>query len=706
MFLKYVARAAVGCVALAGRCGAALAQPVDNALEETLVTAEFRQTPLLDLSASASVIAADTLYDLAAQHLEDVLGQAPNVNYASGSSRARYYQIRGVGERSQFQDPLNPSVGLVVDDVDFSGLGAVGTLFDVAQVEILRGPQGTLHGANALAGLVNIRTGEPTDTLEQRVNIMLAQYNTWSAGIVSSGPMSEQLLFRLAVNAYVSNGFMDNSYLDIDDSNNRDEITARAKVRWLATEASTLDLTVSYLDADNGYDAFSLDNTRKTLSDQPGHDRQETTAVGTRYQSSLAAINLEMLVSYARSKTDYAYDEDWSFENIHPFAYSSFDQYLRQRNSASAELRLLSNDHSALFGGRSQWVAGIYYLSNREDLRRRYTYLPSDFRSSYDTDTSAVFGQVNTAMGGNLSLIAGLRWERRDTTYADSADVAFDPSKDLWGGRLILEYRRSENSLLYGGVSRGFRANGVNANILASSNTTENPDIIEQLNTVRAFDEETLINYEIGYKATALNGALQVRSALFYMDRIDQQVKGSFIIPQPDGGTSFIDYTNNAAQGDNYGAELELTWLPLEALMLYANIGLLHTEFETYINADGVDLSGRDQAHAPRYQYALGGRYDFAGGFFLRLDVEGKDAFYFSDRHRVKAPAYDLLNARLGWARGQWSMALWGRNLSDKDYFTRGFGSFGNDPRKEYVTEPYLQFGNPRQVGVSARYDF
>ena len=128
-------------------------------LEEVLVTAQLRPTALLSQVGSISVISAEDIREREAQHLEGILNLAPNVNFAGGTSRARFFQIRGVGERSQFQEPLNPSIGLVIDGIDFSGLGGAGTLFDVQQVEILRGPQGTLHGANALAGLINIRSG-------------------------------------------------------------------------------------------------------------------------------------------------------------------------------------------------------------------------------------------------------------------------------------------------------------------------------------------------------------------------------------------------------------------------------------------------------------------------------------------------------------------------------------------------------------------
>ena len=134
-------------------------------IEEVIVTAELRNTPLLQQAASTSLVSA---------------------RVSSRASRARFYQVRGIGERSQFVEPLNPSIGVVIDGIDFSGLGTAGSLFDVAQVEVLRGPQGTLHGANALAGLININTGMPQDQPELRLDATAAEYGTWSEGLVGT----------------------------------------------------------------------------------------------------------------------------------------------------------------------------------------------------------------------------------------------------------------------------------------------------------------------------------------------------------------------------------------------------------------------------------------------------------------------------------------------------------------------------------------
>jgi outer membrane receptor protein involved in Fe transport len=132
----------------------------------------------------------------------------------------------------------------------------------------------------------------------------------------------------------------------------------------------------------------------------------------------------------------------------------------------------------------------------------------------------------------------------------------------------------------------------------------------------------------------------------------------------------------------------------------------LRAGFDQYTNAAGTDLSGRDQAHAPRYQFAAGAFFDLTGHWYFNAEVEGKDGFYFSDRHDVESKPYVLTHLRLGYATERWNAALWVRNLNDKDYFIRGFGSFGNDPRKQYAVEPYYQFGDPRLVGVSLQVFF
>lgn len=680
--------------------------PVEELLvEEVLVTAELRDTPWLEQTASTSVIGQDLMSRRNALHLENLLPLAPNVNLSGGSSRARFYQVRGIGERSQFIEPLNPSVGLLIDDMDFSGLGTAASLFDMEQVEILRGPQGTLHGANALAGLINMRSAAPAAEASGRIRAGIGDYGRRELGASVTGPIVEdRLLYRLAAFTHRSDGFMDNAFLGRDDTNERDETLLRGRLRWLDGDRQQLDLIASHVDVDNGYDAFSLDNTRSTLSDEPGRDRQTSDALGVHYRRSGTSTQFEILANLADSDSEYSYDEDWSFVGIAPdLEYSSFDRYLRDRRSRSAQLRLSSASPLALAPGDLSWVAGAYVLNDEETLLREYTYQAEDFSSRFEALTIAAYGQLDLDFNEAWSLSAGLRLAQRDMDYDDSQAVQASPDEDLWGGKLALSYSDDALGMVYASISRGYRAGGVNGSILAFPDDGENSGA---LSARRFFDTEHLYNLELGHRRSFADGRVQHALTLFYMDRSDQQVRGSLVIPRSDGSTAFVDYTDNAASGSNVGLEWELRARAHETLELYMNLGLLRARFDDYINADGVDLSDRDQAHAPRYQFATGLSYYPTATLRADLQWEGRDSFYFSDRHDARSGSYTLVHARIAYEQPRWELALWARNLTDKDYEIRGFGSFGNDPRKGYIVEEYVQYGEPRQIGMSLELRF
>ncbi len=659
----------------------------DERLPEIIVTADYRQTGELDTASSISVLTEKVIKSRAAQHFEDIIDAIPNVNYSAGSNRARFFQIRGIGERSQFSAPLNSSVGLLIDNVDFSGAGTVATMMDVQQVEVLRGPQGTRYGANALAGLINIKTNDPTATYTASLKTSIADYNTQTFGAMISGAISEKVQGRLVAEQHRSDGYYQNDFSGSDKNNKRDELTLRGKLAIQPTEDWNLKLTATRTDIENGYDTFSLDNTRRTLSDDPGVDNQDSTSLSLESEWSLSRFDLVLLVNGADSVMEYSYDEDWTFTGFHPFGYSSKDSYLRDRKTYSAEMRLVSNESSRLLGNSTDWIVGAYLLSSSEDLRRQYTFLASDFQSEYDFDTYAAFFQLDSSLTDQLTLSSGLRLERRNTQYQDSEGVAFKPRENFWGGRVALKYYSDQNTMTYLSVARGYKAGGFN------TDGTLDADL-------RQFDEEYLIEYELGVKSRLLDNQLQLRAAVFYDDRRDQQVKSSIVRVRPDGSSEFIDFTGNAAEGTNKGIEVELAWYITDSLRLDASVGLLDASFDKFINEFGEDLSGRDQAQAPSYTAHLALNYS-RDNWFVQVSLDAKDSFYFSDRHAVRSKAYTLYHANIGYAADAWTISIWGKNLGDKDYYTRAFGSFGNDPRKNYITEPYFQFGPPRLVGMT-----
>ena len=676
--------------------GAAFAQESDTALEEVTVTATLLKagTPPV----SATVLTEQIQSRRGAAHLEDVITLAPNVAASSGASRSRFFQIRGIGERSQFVEPVNPSVGILLDGIDLSGAGGALTLFDVRQVEVLRGPQGTLMGANALAGLIAVQSNG-TDSGARDLSVGIENKGGYRLGARWGGHLTDKMNGRVAVQQYESDGYVDNDYLRRTDTNSREELTARGTLTW-AGDTHTIEAAVYYTRVDNGYDAFSLDNTRATLSDQPGEDDLTLKAWRLNWQSGLLGLESTLQLSHASTYTTYSYDEDWSYVGIAPgWEYSSYDEYLRDRSMNSLEWRLQAPEADG-----TEWVIGTYLRDESEDLSRRYTYLPAPFASEIDTQTLALFGQINRSFSERLSGFIGARLEQRDSEYRDSAGVAKDFDHHYWTGRLGLIWQYQSDAQLYATVSRGARAGGANAGLLASVDALpeQNQDSVAALGV---FDEETLVSLELGWQLDWTQYDLRSRLALFTMDRDDQQAKGSLVIPRADGSTAFIDYTDNAAASEHRGLEWALQWQPTQQMVAALTLGLLDAQFDRYITATGADLSGRDQPQAPDWQYSAGITWQAWALASLQLEVTGSDSYFFSDRHDVRAPETHQLNASLSGQWQRWRWTLWGRNLTDETTFVRGFGTFGNDPRKEYALEPYRQYGEPRMVGLSLSYD-
>ena len=680
---------------LLGLIPLAFAQEAPSALEEIVVTATLIGEPSAPISASVLTERSHRLRGAA--HFEDLVTLVPNLTSSSGASRNRFFQIRGIGERSQFVEPVNPSVGILLDGIDLSGAGGALTLYDLSQAEVLRGPQGTLMGANALAGLIALKS-QGTDSQINTASVGMESYAGRRLGIRTGGSLSANLRGRVAIQHYESDGYVDNHWLNRSDTNARDELTARGALTWEGGNHA-IEAAVYYTDLNNGYDAFSLDNTRWTLSDQPGEDDLRLKAGRINWQTTLANLDSVLQVSHASTDTVYGYDEDWSYVGIAPgWEYSSYDEYVRDRTMNSLEWRLQSTEP----GGRD-WVIGTYIRDESERLTRQYTYLSSPFNSDIDTQTTALFGQINQHLGGRLAGFVGARLERRDSEYGDNAGVDKDFDHNYWTGRLGLIWRYEVDSQLYVTMSRGARAGGANAGLLASvaALPPQNQDAVSALGV---FQEETLLSAELGWQAHWPTRGLRSRLAVFAMDRDDQQAKGSLVIPRADGSTAFIDYTDNAAASRYTGLEWEAQWQPLPLWLVEMNLGVLSAHFDDYVSATGEDLSGRDQPQAPSWQYLIAASWRPSGLFSARVEMVGHDAYFFSDRHDVRSVETHQLNASVSGEWGQWRWTLWGRNLTDDTTFVRGFGTFGNDPRKEYALEPYRQFGEPRIVGLTLSY--
>ena len=658
-------------------------------LEEIIVTASLRGQAAAEIPASVTVLSAATLQAAGLQHFADVLGLVPNLNWSGGTSRPRFFQLRGIGELEQYQGAPNPSVGFLLDDIDLSGVGMPATLFDAEQVEVLRGPQGTRYGANALAGLVKIKTRDATPEAGAHVEVTAGDHDTWSAGLAAGGAIGAAgSAWRLAAQQFSSDGFQRNVFLGRDDSNGRDEATLRGKLRWDIAPGWRAELAALYVDLDNGFDAFAPDNSRRTLSDKPGRDAQRTRGVSANVAGALGGNTLRSVTAYAWSDSVYSFDGDWGNDaywgEYAPYDY--FSRYARERSTLSQDLRLESGG-----GGRVEWVAGVYALRLDEDSLQRDEFAGELLRPLLDTQYSATslagYGEAEWTLPAGLSLTAGLRVETRSADYADSEGARFDPRDTMLGGQVSLQGQLASSSRWYATLARGFKAGGFNIGQFVPDDR-------------RQFAPEYLWSAEAGLRFADAGSQLQAEVSVFHMWREEQQVATSFQLV-PGDPLSYVFFTDNAARGRNYGLETSVSWQVLERVSLGATLGLLHSEYLGYQYGDR-DLDGREQAHAPAYQYSLSAQWGGEQGWKVRADLSGTDAFYFDASHDQRSNPYTLLNLKAGYARGPWSVQAWIRNVTDEDYAVRGF-YFGLEP-PDYANKLYVQRGDGRLAGITVQW--
>jgi iron complex outermembrane receptor protein len=661
----------------------------DEVVDEIIVTADFRGRAASELPSSVTVLSAEFIEQAAVQHFEELINVVPNLNWSGDGHRARYFQIRGVGELEQYQGAPNPSVGFLIDDIDFSGIGTIATLFDVGSVEVLRGSQGSRYGANALGGLIYMRSTEPSAERDGRLQFTIGDYDTVAVGAAFGGALNdkETTVFRLSIQRHESDGFRDNTYLGRKDTNNRDETGVRFGLAFEPSSAVAGRWSLIYSKIDDGYDAFSLDNTYTMLSDKPGKDAQESFGTSLRFDwDEFGSGTLTSITALAKSDIDFSYDADWgNDESWAPVLYDYISVSKRQRDTISQEFRYAT----------SNWLFGIYALNLSEDLATLnqgdyydpgYDWadgLDNPFDSEYQSTNVAAFAQFDHELSGATRVSAGLRVEHRTTDYTDTDGFSASPSDTLWGGELSVSHDFNREVTGFTTLSRGYKAGGFNLGVV--------PD------NWRYFDAEAMWTVETGIKSVLLNGALMLNASVFYSWREDQQVRASFQLV-PNDPASFGFATINIDGGRTYGAETDLRWNVSDEFEVYASFGILHGGFPGSV-PEFPWLENRDQAHAPRYTAAAGIVWRDASGLFARLDATARDEFYFDVSHNQSSLSYELLHARAGFEGENWVVQVWARNLTDKHYAVRGF-YFGNEP-PDFPTTLYTRLGDPRQVGVT-----
>jgi outer membrane receptor protein involved in Fe transport len=453
-----------------------------------------------------------------------------------------------------------------------------------------------------------------------------------------------------------------------------------------------------WADLDNGYDAFSIDNSRVTLSDKPGQDAQRVHGASVRLDYTGAdRFDVQSRTAYGDSRSVYSFDGDWgndvSWGENSPYDY--FERFDRDRQTLSEDLRLVSRT-STEHGADFAWLAGVYFLRTSEDVTQTDVWRDKIFGdgntrldSDYHATNLAVYGEVDWRLAPATVLSVGLRGENRSADYSDSDGAAFSPDETMFGGSLSLRQEFGERTAGYVTLSQGYKAGGFNigADVPADH---------------RSFDAETLRNFEVGLRSSNQDGSLSGDVAVFYMRRYQQQVPTGEQL-EPGNPLTFVLFTDNADGGENYGLEGTLRWFATRALLLDVRGAILQTQYFNYPFNDR-NLDWREQAAAPQYQYDLGVEYRQSRGLYARVDFAGMDDFYFDTSNDEKAPVRVLTNLKAGYSGEHWRAELWVQNLFDRYYSQRGF-FFANEP-PDFIPKRYVQAGDPRHAGISVTYTF
>jgi len=682
--------------------------------KEIIVRAGLSDESLQKVASSVTVITGDHIRETGADHFQSLTEQIPNLNWAGGTSRPRYFQIRGIGERSHYfgEGPPNFSVGFVLDDMDLSGLGMVGLLYDIDQIEIFKGPQSSVYGPNAMAGLISLKSTDPTDHFEMRTSTSFGSDNHYGGSSVMNVHFMKNMNIRLTGIYNYSDGFRENVSLKIIDTNKRKEAFSRMKLSYDPNNRLSILATLIYIKLENGYDAWAPDNNTdfKTYSNDKGEDSQRTYGYSLRANFEASEnLSITSITSFTETDLVHAYDGDWAdstyWHDNHDFdpavegwAYEFYDKNERNRANLSQEIRLSMG--SIILGGYFKHLI-------EQDEAKGYLFggVATDAISHYDFQATAGYAQYGLDLTSSLKLKANVRFENNSIIYDGSSQgfndywekiflppIHFNIDHSMLGYRAALHYLKDEYTSFYGSVSQGYKSGGVNQQPYLS-------DIS------RPYEPEFIQNFEIGLKHATDKYRTQL--SVFYGQRKDQQVSVSSQQVEGDPN-SFLYYTGNAGSGTIQGFEWENMLNVSSNLSMDASLGYLKTWVEKFIYfaSEGMETSGgdREAAMSPVITGSLRLNYSNDSGIFGSVRTSYKSGYFYSDSHNEKAEPYTLTNLALGKSFGKTTAKIWIRNAFDERFTTRGF-YFGLIP-PNYPDQLWKSYGDPRQIGVSMDYKF
>lgn len=579
----------------------------------------------------------------------------------------------------------NPVLGFYVDDVYYPGFDI--NLQDVERVEVLRGPQGTLYGRNTEAGVINVVTQKPSDQWTAKAGLGAGNYGSYEGLAMFSGPLVEDTLkMRFSGRYTTTDGYFKNNYDGSDDVDGSDNFDGRLTLDWTPDEDWNFLWASDVQDYVGKYAEFAplngiKDNPHEVDVDWDGRADKDAYDTSLRAERALQGMK-PVSITAARS-------EDTLTENDVDFTSSDLMR-LHLKNDVqlfSEELRLASEDKRPF-----QWLTGLYVFHEDQMLQAQTEMRPGSFPfvgSLYqkgDTETlgTAMFGQGSYTFFDRLTFTAGLRYDREAKDYDYSwrggafigvPDTSGSSSKTFqaWLPKFSLDYAFTEDLNGYAVVSRGFKSGGFN--LKADPGTP--------------FDAEYTWNYETGIKSEWLERRLQVNLTAFYIQWEDQQVE----VPV------YPDFTViNAATSTSKGLEAEVRAIPLDGLELLSNFGYTFSTFDEF-EYGGADYSGKRNPNVPGYTFLFGGTYRFRNGLFLNADYNRVGEHYLDLENTRTQGDYQTVDAKVGYAKDDYEVYLWGKNLTNTAYVTRAFYMSG-------AGQWYGRAGDPFTFGVNANITF
>jgi iron complex outermembrane recepter protein len=653
---------------------------VTDGIEEITVTARQRSENLRDVPDSVRAFTAREIKDAGIVSIRKLSDLVPNLSVVdSQDSSLVAINIRGIGQVRNGEPP----VAINIDGVLLSSPDQIKQpLYDIQQIEILKGPQGALYGRNAIGGAINIRTKQPSNELETTLEAGYANGNDRTLSFVSTGALvQDKVFFRLAGDFRAFDGVIPNETLHrkVDFAVDRN---IRARFLVQASDALSFDIRAAYgkLRAGASYyiplpDGQPNNTTIPVQADELGVSQRRLSDFALKADYKLAAGTITSTTAVNTITTRLREDLDWTPQPV------LLVDHGRNASSISEDFRFTSNSDQPL-----RYMAGVYYLRTRPGV---FTNLflgpaktgPVPLADTKDVNNAyAAFGQVNYDLLSNLELTLALRYDREDRRQTDLLANATQRSTsfDAFQPKVSLAWKFVPGSLAYLTYAEGFRSGGFNA-----------PTPFFPL----IFKAEQTRNIEVGFKTEQFERKLALDAAFFHTDFDNQQI---FDFVQGIQGLTNIKKT------ELYGVDASATYRPLPGLEFSAGLGWTHSRIADF---NGTSLYvGNHTPLAYTWSYNLAAQYTRPVGEVLltgRVDYSRKSGLYWHIDNADKQAPVPLVNLHLTASYQNWEFGLFADNLFDhrytEEFFAREFLGASNDIRWP---------GTPRRFGMTARVSF